>query len=574
MSCTICNATIPEGSSTCPKCQSTPQTDTTPRKIPLWKRSKVFLGLTCVLGLWMISGIVGQFSSSSAVEIAVVNVSPGKDAEEERFLMYLLENQLDVIQLNYRQAPERAKPVIVEIKEYARAIVAHLDHYPVKTKSVQQSFKNVVELADGYEVMLVDLDLIDKRSKGPRGKASLEVGASSAALAYGSAKMLDTGDGAGLIVGGLAGLVHSWHDGLAKEAEFKAEADRTVGSFSTRLDQVRADAVVVADEVASKNAWDRSSLGFIRGQKPYGQEQFERTSKQMAPVLTELTRQRPLNPILQFHRIWLEDYLDGDSTSPQKHLEWTENFTHLARLAPSGAVYDKFRRGYMMRAGTMALKAAEQEGKGKKLGGSSNAAITSVPCWKTALSFDQSDSSGELRWGYAQSLALAGHLNEAREVLPQIRDHVCLNPDYHWLLARLASVNGEPDKALGHLKEAVEMGLNKIAEARASPDLENLRNAHADQVRSLLAVKFGWSVKYGMFNDDITITNQSTFPLTQLVFRPVISNNKGSFTPKQQLTLEKLDPGKSHTWVNCISVSSGGDSDTRKAELQCDQTIR
>jgi len=77
-----------------------------------------------------------------------------------------------------------------------------------------------------------------------------------------------------------------------------------------------------------------------------------------------------------------------------------------------------------------------------------------------------------------------------------------------------------------------------------------------------------------MFNDDITITNQSTFPLTHLVFRPVISNNKGSFTPKQQLTLEKLDPGKSHTWVNCISISGGGDNDTRKAEVQCDQSRR
>ncbi len=573
MNCPICNATIPEGTSVCPKCQSSPQGATTSQKLPLWKRSKVFLGLTCVLGLWMISGIVGQFSSSDPVEIALLDVSPVKEAREERFLLFLLEHQLDTIHLYSRLEPETAAPAIVETKAYAQSIVAHLQHHPMESSVMRGCFQKVVELADAYEAMLGELGVMKVAAKGADGQQALTTMAKGAGLGYATAQMLDTGDGAGLVVGGLISLAKIFYDNQEVEASRKAQLEQVTKSFYSQVDQARADAVVVADEVAQKHSWNRASVGFVRDQKPYGQEQFERHSKDFHPVLADLVRQKPLNPILQFQSIILEDYYDGDSTSQQKHMEWSETFVELARLFPSGAVYDKFRQRYVMRAGMMALKAAEQEGKGKKLGESSKVAVTSASCWKTALSINESDPSGELRWGYAQSLALAGNLNEAREVLPQIRDQVCLHPDYHYLLARLASVNGEPEKALGHLKEAVEKGLNKLSEARASQDFENLRNAHGRAFDALF-VKFGWSVKYGVFNDDITITNESPFPLTHLVLRPVISNPKGSFTPKQQLTLEKLDPGKSHTWVNCISVSGGGDSDTRKAELQCDQGAR
>lgn len=529
--------------------------------------------LLCLLGLWMVSGIAGLFSPKT-VEIELVDVSPNKEVDEERFLLYLLEDQLDVIQLNYRQSPERSKPVIAEIKEYAQAILAHLQHQPVETRGIKDAFQKVVALADGYEAMLVDLGLINKRAKGPKARANVEVGSSSAALAYGTAQMLDSGDGAALIAGGLAGLVHSWHDGLAKEAEFKAEADRLVGSFSTQLDQVRADGAVMADVVALKHSWNRSSLGLIRGQKPYGQEHFERHSKDLLPVLADLVRQKPLNPILQFHSIILEDYYDGDSTSKQKHLEWSAKLIELACLFPSGAVYDQFRQRYIMWAGAMALKAAEEEGKGKKLGEVSKAAIAAASCWKTALSINVSDSSGELRLGYGHSLALAGNLVEATRVLLEIKEHVASNPDYHYLFVRLLSVNGQQEEALEHLRTAIAKGFDNISEARESQDLENLRKAHGDEVNSMLAVKFGWSVTYGTFNDDITITNQSAFPLTHLVLSPVISNSNGSFSPKQPLTLEKLEAGKAHTWVNCVSVKGGGDKDTRKAGLQCDQDKR
>ena len=573
MNCTICNATIPEDAGFCPECQTTKPGQIGSQTVPFWKRSKLFLGLICVLGLWMISGIAGIFSPKT-VEIELVDISPNNEVDEERFLLFLLEHELDSILFFSHEAPERAAAAIEETKEYAQSIVAHLQHHPVENKGIMESFQRVVGLADAYKSMLGDLGVMEVAAKGESGKMVLETGAKSAVLGYGAAQMLDTGDGSTLVFGALTGVVGAWYEGQTIEANRKAQIERVTAGFYTQVDQARADAVAVADDVAAKHSWNRASVGFVRDRKPYGQEQVDRHSKDLPPVLVDLVRQRPLNPIFQFHSIRLEDYLDGDSTSQQKQLEWSAKFIDLARLVPSGAVYDFFRWRYMMRAGVMALAAAEQEGQGKRLGESPKAAVTAAQCWKTALSINSSDPSGELRWGYGHSLALAGNLDEAREILMEIKEHVASNPAYHYLLVRLFSVKGEQEEALEHLKTALAKGFDKISEAKKSQDLENLRKAHGDEVDALLAVNFGWSVTYGTFNDDITITNQSAFPLTHLVLSPVISNSNGSFSPKQPLTLEKLDAGKSHTWVNCVSVKGGGDKDTRKAGLQCDQGSR
>ncbi|WP_395733354.1 tetratricopeptide repeat protein [Prosthecobacter sp.] len=571
MKCTHCNAAIPEGSSHCPNCQDTPKTFTTPQQNSLWKRSKVAMVLLCILGLWMISSIAGLFSTDP-VEIELVDISPVKDVDEERFLLFVLEHQLDGILFYSHQKPEEAVPAIAETKEYAQAYVAHLQQHPVQIKGILESFQKVVGLADAYEGMLGDVGGIEKSTKDKKGEAALEVGIGGLATGWASAKALDSGNAKAAVAGVVAALWSAWQKGQTIEADKKAQLERVASAFFMELDQVRADAVVVADAVSQKHSWNRASVGFVRGQKAYGQEQLVRDSKDLAPVLEDLVRQRPLNPILQFKSIMLEDFLDGDGTSQQKHMEWSAKFIELARMVPSGAVYDFFRWRYMMRAGTMALEAAKQEEQGKKLGDSSKAAVTAASCWKTALSINVSDPSGELRCGYGHSLALAGKLDEAREVLSKIKEHVGSNPDYHYLLARLFSVNEEPDQSLEHLKEAIAKGFDKISEAREAQDLKNLRGAHGDEVSSILTVRLAWSVSYGMFNDDITIANQSAFPVTHLVLRPVISNSNGSFSPNQPLTLAKLDAGKSHTWANCVSVKGGGKEDRRKAELQCDQS--
>jgi|GEM_PF-3428246 len=128
MNCTHCNATIPEGSSHCPNCQDTPKTFTTPQQISLWKRSKVVMVLVCFVGLWMISGIAGLFSPVP-VEIELVDISPVKDVDEERFLLFVLESQLDGILVYSHQKPDEAVSAIAETKEYAQAYVAHLQHH-------------------------------------------------------------------------------------------------------------------------------------------------------------------------------------------------------------------------------------------------------------------------------------------------------------------------------------------------------------------------------------------------------------------------------------------------------------
>jgi len=276
---------------------------------------------------------------------------------------------------------------------------------------------------------------------------------------------------------------------------------------------------------------------------------------------------------LQQYGISLDDQLDASATSSLTCRQWSAQLLAIARLIPAGAAYDSIRRGCVKRAGEMAFRAAEHDWKDARLGDSSGDAVVAAACWKTALSIDKSDPDGGIRWQYGRSLALAGSLNEAEAVLVELKDLQDGNAEYHYLMCRLSSLKGNQDVAMNHFKNAVAIGFERISEARDCPDLENLRKATGDAWNNLVEVKYEWSVTYGILNDDITIRNTSAFPLTHLTLRPVITNTNGNeYTPRQALTLERLEPWKSHTWANCISVTGGGDKDTRKAELSCDQS--
>lgn len=527
--------------------------------------------LFCVVGLWIVSGASGLLSYRN-VTINLIDASPAKVVHEERFLLFLLELELDEILFYSHLGPEAATGAISETKQYAQSVVAHLETHPASNEGIIQSFKNVVVLADAYVAMVNELGGLEQAYQQAKGQKILQTSAEGAVIGYSAAQLFDSGDSKGAMVSILGALLSAWQKGQALESEKKVHIEQLAATFSSRMDQARTDAIALADVVSKNHGWNRNSVGLLREWKPYGQEQLRRPTKELIQILADRSLQAPLNPILQFKKIMLEDSLDGDATTQQKHLDWAASFVELARLVPSGDVYEYYRWRYMMRAGTMALKAAEQAGKGKRLGESPESAATAASYWKTALSINPADSDGSLRWGYGHSLALAGDLDEAQSVLSSIKDLAHSNPDYHYLLARISSLNRETDQALEHLKNAIAKGFDNIADARGAQDLENLRNVYGDSVSSMLAVKFGWSITYGTFNDDITITNQSLFPLTHLVLSPVISNSNGSYSPKQPLTLEKLGAGKSHTWVNCVSVKGGGNEDRRKAELQCDQS--
>lgn len=536
------------------------------------------LGTAALLALFSLGGSRSPESGSpsilaSAPKIDVIDVSPGKDVSEEKFLLFLLENQLDTITVFSHQKPEKAQPRIADSKAKAQEVISHLQSRKPDGGDFIPHFQEVVNLADSYQAMLSQLGNIEAAVSDKKGESALQAAGSGAVIGFTAAEAFDSGDASGAILSVLGALVSAVGQDRAIEREKKAQIESAVGAFETLLDQARANAVTLADRIAEAKSWERASLGLERERKSYGQEVLARPANELRSVLADLISQRPQNPFLQQYGIALADELDEGATSVQTCQEWSKQLLEMARLIPSGAAYDSIRRSCIKRSGEMAFRAAEMEWKSKRLGDSSSDAIVAASCWKTALSISKSDPDGEIRWHYGRSLALAGDLNEAEAVLVQIKEIKEADPEYHYLMSRLSSAKGTQDAAMNQFKNAVAKGFERISEACNSPDLEHLRKAFRDEWNSLVEVKYEWSVTYGILNDDITITNKSAFPLTHLTLKPVITNSSGSsYTPPKALTLERLEPGKSHTWINCISVTGGGDKDTRKAELTCDQS--
>lgn len=508
-----------------------------------------------------------------APKIDVIDVSPGKDVSEEKFLLFLLENQLDTITVFSRQKPEKAQPRIADSKAKTQEVISHLQSRKPDAGDFIPHFQEVVNLANSYQAMLSQLGNIEAAVSDKKGESALQAAGSGAVIGFTAAEAFDSGDASGAILSVLGALVSAVGQDRAIEREKKAQIESTVGAFETLLDQARANAVTLADRIAEAKSWERGSLGLERERKSYGQEVLARPANELRSVLADLISQRPQNPFLQQYGITLADELDEGATTVQSCQQWSKQLLEMARLIPSGAAYDSIRRSCIKRSGEMAFRAADMGWKDKKLGDSSGDAIVAASCWKTALSISKSDPDGEIRWQYGRSLALAGDLNEAEAVLVQIKEIKEADPEYHYLMSRMSSAKGNKDAAMNHFKNAVAKGFERISEARNSPDLEHLGKAFGDEWNSLVEVKYEWSVTYGIRNDDITITNKSAFPLTHLTLKPIITNSSGSsYTPPKALTLDRLESGKSHTWVNCISVTGGGDKDTRKAELSCDQS--
>ena len=127
----------------------------------------------------------------------------------------------------------------------------------------------------------------------------------------------------------------------------------------------------------------------------------------------------------------------------------------------------------------------------------------------------------------------------------------------------------EVDDSLEALQEAFELGWYDVAHANNDPDLDNLRAQRPKEYAALTEVKWAWRINYGVFNDDIILTNNSAFALTDVELQVNIQNGQQQWAPKCEI--EYLPPGATYTWENIVSVPNNSNTKTT-ATLVCDQT--
>lgn len=163
----------------------------------------------------------------------------------------------------------------------------------------------------------------------------------------------------------------------------------------------------------------------------------------------------------------------------------------------------------------------------------------------------------ECQFSLAWALAGAGRFDDTLTLLSQLVELKRSDVVYAYNLACLLSIQGQPGEALGWLEVAIKNGWTNISHVRSDPDLARVRNERAAQFNALTAVKFDWSIDWGILSDDIILTNRSGFPLTNITASVRVTSS-GYTDWVQTLQVPGLAPGQTHRWNMWISSRGQG----------------
>ncbi len=173
-----------------------------------------------------------------------------------------------------------------------------------------------------------------------------------------------------------------------------------------------------------------------------------------------------------------------------------------------------------------------------------------------------------LAWDYFLGGDLANAVSHGHDA--QTKAHFQRYSGFCFKMAQLGSLVGQANDSLAWLNILVDQfHYSKIKNLREDSDLEFLRKMMPDEFSELVKVKYDWSIVFGVFNDDITLTNKSRFPITFVRFKPHIESSGRQWN--LYLETPRINPGETQKWEDVLSIP-GSHRDRATGELQCNQT--
>lgn len=527
--------------------------------------------------------------------LVALDLETDPEVDEQRFLLAVLERAYQnwpTVDLKNRDVGlERLKELRQFILKYENHIGAHKFD-----PELQPVFRECLALIDANAVLVENVAAIDAASyEALKSGAWKSLGNGAAAgvplaLAYRAYNAPQSdgfnngGDHNGEVSGALVGAVlavgavlwDAWDTGSKLDKEKKAQLEEVQRDFNSKRDDILQRTRTSANQLAERHSWP--STGGAFSPQMQDEELWKKLWKEndLAGLLQyyrDLARVDPMNPFVKSQIIRREIDLSGMEAGAGAYLKWASDCVEVTKLIPSHAVYDTYRIGLMRQAGDLALTAISKNAHKKSFDsivvpGEEKAVVY----WKTALKLNPADVDGGIRWNLGVALAGVNLVEEAHQILSSIADMRGNDPAYHYLLARLHGFNGRNADAFDSLQKALVNGFTRIDEARTCSDFAKMRSELTSQMDKLLELRYQWDISYGIFNDDITLTNNSSFTLTDVVLNPEVTNRNGKFKPSSELKLEILKPGESHKWTNCISIIGGKpEIDTKTATLHSSQ---
>lgn len=349
---------------------------------------------------------------------------------------------------------------------------------------------------------------------------------------------------AAIVIGAVTYAADAWvkagQRNAAERAAVSAEVRALQDDMAATLERTRQG----FQQLADLRGWKPMEIGWDLSPEPAEKWLRLREAGDVAGMVEEAARQRrerPSDPFIRLNHGYFQALQEEGNAALLVRL--AEDARAALDFIPKDPVYLNYRLAGMTQA-CLLVNAALLAGRrtGVPPEGSKPISGKAVSWWEEICWMQPSDPTGKLRYGRAMAYALHGELGKALDGLAEVADLKKHDGGFLYTCAWIFGLQGDLQESLEFLEAAMRTGAVGPAYVRADPMLLVLRDGRSEAFDRLTRPQWSFRVKSGIWFDDISVTNQSPFHLTDVK----LTSKLPGWNPA--LEAAAIAPGETKTW--------------------------
>jgi hypothetical protein len=482
--------------------------------------------------------------------------SPRSGIDENLFLLHALEE-------TYRSWPNSDTSSQDEIAQWLTRTRARITQLRASLRTqnldpdVGSLYDDCLSFLDAYEAYLTNVGMINRQIKSREATdlawsifTGLRQGNEAERRALRRGESEDAAGWSGLGAAIFGGFGEGIERGEDRRRDRQAAVAAEQRSLRATLTTTMANATAVAEKLTGKYDWAPGEAGLDDSKGKTLRDELEKRPRDPF-VLVRIARRRS----------------EGDT--PARLLEKADLCVKALDLVPQGSMFDPFRADFLKEAANLGVSATVQELQPFAYSlGPAPSGPQAVRLCELYLAADPGDPSGGGHMLLSHSLASAGRYNDAVDAANVAREKWDNDANFRYRYAKLMSLTHSLDLAGDWLEHSYRAGFNNIDYVRNDSDLANYRSGRPEEYTRLTSVKWSFTIVWDILLDDIVLTNDSPFELTNA--RVDVFVRQGSRTWEPVISRASLKPEESYKAHDVMSVP-GGRYDEATAVMFCDQ---